>query len=59
MILSEQEAHCVARLLQGAVYGEDFLSGCSFCKFPCSLVNHNKHSDHGRFIKISDKNDTL
>ncbi len=42
---TEQEAHCVARMLQGAVYGEDFLSGCSFCKFQCSLVNRNKYSE--------------
>lgn len=42
---SERETHCIARMLQGAVYGEDFLSGCSFCKFQCSLMNRDKHSD--------------
>lgn len=42
---TEHEAHCVARMLQGAVYGENFLSGCSFCKFQCSLVGRNKYSE--------------
>lgn len=42
---TEQEAHCVARMLQGAVYGEDFLSGCSFCKFKCSLAGRDKYSE--------------
>ena len=40
----EKEAHCLARLLQGAVYAENFLAGCSFCQFPCKLVRHN-HRD--------------
>lgn len=48
---TEQETHCIARLLQGAVYGEDFLSGCSFCKFQCSLVNRDKHSEKIYSIK--------
>ncbi len=39
MELTEQEAHCVARLLQGAIfgnYGESAFSGCTFCKFRCN-----------------------
>ncbi len=42
---TEQESHCIARMLQGAVYGENFLSGCSFCKFQCSLVSRSKYSE--------------
>ena len=34
--LTEQEAHCIARLLQGAVYGEGLFDGCAFCKFQCN-----------------------
>ena len=35
MELDEKESHCVARLLQGAFYGESAVSGCTFCKFRC------------------------
>ena len=35
MYLSEQEAHCVARLLQGAWYGKNSLDACNYCKFQC------------------------
>lgn len=42
---TEQETHCIARLLQGAVYGEHFLSGCSFCKFQCSLAGRDNYSE--------------
>ena len=35
MELNEQEAHCVARILQGAWYGKDILNGCTYCKYPC------------------------
>ncbi len=41
MILSEQEAHCVARLLQASLYGGDDksfgcpLDGCQYCKVQC------------------------
>ena len=57
---TEQETHCIARMLQGAVYDEDFLSGCSFCKFQCSLVNRDKHSEkmystNPRWRQILDK----
>ena len=39
MELDEREAHCVARLLQGAIYGDGVLTGCTFCKFPCQTSN--------------------
>ena len=32
----EKESHCVARLLQGAIFGESLLTGRAFCKFRCS-----------------------
>ena len=35
MELTEQEAHCLARLLQGSLYSSDTFIGCRFCKFPC------------------------
>lgn len=41
MVLSEQEAHCVARLLQASLYGGDDknfgcpLDGCQYCKVQC------------------------
>lgn len=35
MELSEREAHCVARLLQGALFGKDIFDGCAYCKFQC------------------------
>ena len=41
MILSDQEAHCVARLLQASLYGGDDkhfgcpLDGCQYCKVQC------------------------
>ena len=35
MELNEKEAHCIARLLQGAFYSDNILSGCTFCKFRC------------------------
>ncbi|MBR1760269.1 MAG: hypothetical protein IJ741_03715 [Schwartzia sp.] len=37
--LTEKEAHCIARLLQGAFFGErnggNVLAACAFCKFKC------------------------
>ena len=30
MELNEREAHCVARLLQGAIFGNDATDGCFF-----------------------------
>ena len=35
MELTEKEAHCVARLLQGRFYSKNILSGCTFCKYQC------------------------
>ena len=34
MELNEREAHCIARLLQGALFA-DMLDGCSYCKYTC------------------------
>ena len=35
MELSEKELHCIARLLQGAMFSKSFVIGCQFCKFRC------------------------
>ena len=35
MELSEREAHCVARLLQGAWFAKHSLDACNYCKFRC------------------------
>ena len=46
MELTEKEAHCIARLLQGALFGEDILNGCKFCKFKCTTKgNYAPHLD--------------
>ena len=41
MELNEQEAHCIARLLQGAFFGDSPFDGCSFCKFQCYKEGNN------------------
>ena len=47
MELSEQEAHCVARLLQASLYGGDDknfgcpLDGCQYCKVQCYKQGEN------------------
>ena len=38
MELNEREAHCVARLLQGALFGNGVDDGCDYCKFRCERV---------------------
>ena len=37
MDLTAKDLHCVARLLQGAIYGErgNTFDGCAFCKYRC------------------------
>lgn len=42
MELTEKEAHCVARLLQGVVFGKNIFSGCAFCKFQCDEEEKKK-----------------
>lgn len=39
VVLTEKEAHCIARLLQGAVFGKNgsVFDGCAFCKFQCNM----------------------
>jgi hypothetical protein len=35
---TEKELHCIARLLQGAIYGEhNVFDGCAFCKYNCQI----------------------
>ena len=35
MELSEQEAHCIARLLQGGWFAKHPIDACAFCKYQC------------------------
>ena len=35
MELTEKEAHCVARLIQGALFADNILAGREYCKFEC------------------------
>lgn len=35
MELSEREAHCMARLLQGAWFGKRMLDACNYFKVQC------------------------
>ena len=54
MELSEKELHCVARLLQGAIFSENFVNGCAFCKFKCKTEKDPApHLDEIR-IKLMD-----
>lgn len=54
MELSEKELHCVARLLQGAIFSESFANGCAFCKFQCKTEKDAApHLDEIR-IKLMD-----
>lgn len=40
MELDEREAHCVARLLQSAMFGKgNAMAGCAFCKYQCDEKN--------------------
>lgn len=32
MELTEKEAHCIARLIQGALFAESWRQGCVYCK---------------------------
>ena len=38
MELNEREAHCVARLIQGAMFGRNVADGCQFCRFKCGAT---------------------
>ena len=51
MELSEREAHCVARLLQGALFGKDIFDGCAYCKFQCYKDSEEHHLTMFRAIK--------
>lgn len=43
MVLNEQEAHCLARLIQSAAYGKDegIFVGCNYCKYKCWQSGEN------------------
>lgn len=39
MELNDKELHCMARLLQGAIFGGrgNLFDGCAFCKYNCAV----------------------
>lgn len=41
MELSDREAHCIARLLQGALNCERYYDACCFCKFEGGCKERN------------------
>ena len=48
---TEKELHCIARLLQGAIYGEhNVFDGCAFCKFNCATTN-DPNPDYDKLLK--------
>ena len=58
MELNEKEAHCVARLLQGAIYGNErnVLDGCLFCKFSCTEKDENPSPHFDDILRKLQKN---
>ena len=40
MELNEREAHCVARLLQSAWFGNGQFDGCKYCKYVCVAADN-------------------
>lgn len=49
---TEKELHCIARLLQGAIYGEhNVFDGCAFCKFNCAT----KEDPNPNYDKLLEK----
>ena len=65
MNLSEKEAHCVARLLQGAMFGESVLNGCRFCKFRCEgqedfdAIRKRLYEETGVDLRLGAENNLL
>ena len=68
MELNEKETHCIARLLQSAIFGKSLISGCQFCKFRCdgdelSVINSMRnrlYDETGVDLRLgSDKRDEL
>lgn len=46
--MNEHNWHCIARLLQGAIYGGrgNVLDGCAFCKFKCHEDGNGDPAPH-------------
>ena len=42
MELDEREAHCLARLIQGALHGDSIFDCCAFCRYPCYDLARDK-----------------
>lgn len=52
MELTEKEAHCVARLLQGAIYGDTLWRGCEYCKYQCRRFLPKKSEPHTQNLQL-------
>ena len=52
MELDEREAHCVARLIQGALFGEhNLFDGYNYCKYRCDKHTNLAKSMYARIRK--------
>ena len=57
MELTEKEAHCVARLIQGGMFGKRALDGCWFCKYrnDCQKVDEHQFYDPPFYKELAKK----
>lgn len=60
VVLTEKEAHCIARLLQGVIFADEdgnggLLSTCEFCKFKCLKQDDRHHLSMPHFTAIRKK----
>ena len=57
MELTEKEAHCVARLIQGGMFGKRALDGCWFCKYrnDCQKVDEHQLYDPPFYKELAKK----
>lgn len=55
MELNEKDLHCIARLLQGAVFGGkgNPFDGCEFCKYKCHLLDETASPHQKRYKELS------
>ena len=57
MELSEKELHCVARLIQGGVFGKRAFDGCWFCKYrdDCQKADDHQFYDPPFYKELAKK----
>ena len=51
--LNEKDIHCLARLLQGAIFEEDLLYGCRYCNYgkECNASFKRNHQMHFHVVR--------